>query len=180
MPERGLARSLVEAYVYLDLAAAGGSADAAVADEREGWVLRADGVEVFVPYDAEDAAQEEDATFGTGLSELLDAGQWFMISVSYASRALEGALFYAVGPPDAEAFDAVAADWAFAADAVVEALKFLPEETAELPPDAFWTEMGESARDAEPDRFTRERLESDLAFYRQSLADFRRLHAGDL
>ncbi|MFD0474770.1 hypothetical protein ACFQ0B_45885 [Nonomuraea thailandensis] len=39
--------------------------------------------------------------------------------------------------------------------------------------------MGRSARDAEPGRFTRAKLESDLAFYRQSLADFRHLHTED-
>ncbi|MFC5834255.1 hypothetical protein [Nonomuraea insulae] len=176
MPERGLARSLVEAYVYLDLAASGGSEEAGVTDESDGWAVRADGVEVLVPYDAEDAAQHEGATFGTGLSELLDAGQWVLVGATYASRALEAGLFYAADSSDPEEFDNVTADWAFAADAMVEALKFLPHGAAELPEEAFWTEMGNSARDADPGRFTRTKLESDLAFYRQSLADFHRLH----
>ncbi|WP_043635289.1 hypothetical protein [Nonomuraea candida] len=179
MPERGLARCLVEAYVYLDLAAEGGSERASVSEEPDGWVLRAGGVEVLVPYDAEEAAEHEGATFGTGLSELLDPGQWVLISATYARRALEGGLFYAAGPPDPERYDSVAADWGFAADAVAEALKFFPEGAAELPPEEFWTEMGRQARDDEPARFTRERLEGDLAFYRQSLADFHSLHAGD-
>ncbi|MFB4278027.1 hypothetical protein ACBJ59_22235 [Nonomuraea sp. MTCD27] len=178
MPERGLARSLVEAYVHLDLTASGGSGRAEVTDERDGWLVRAGGVEVLVPYEAEDAAKHEGATFGTGLSELLDPGQWVLVGATYASRALEGGLFYAADPSDPERFDAVATDWSFAADAMAEALKFLPEGAAELPPEAFWTEMGRSARDADPGRFTRAKLESDLAFYRQSLDDFHRLHAG--
>lgn len=176
----GPARSLVEAYVYLDLVAPGGSEQAAVADGDEGWLVRAGGVEVLVPYEAEEAARQSEATFGTGLSALLDPGQWVLVSATYASRALEGGLLLAEDPSDPEGLDAVAADWSFAADAVAEALKFVPEGDAGADgPDleSFWTEMGRSARDAAPGRFTRAKLESDLAFYRQSLADLHRLHA---
>lgn len=176
----GPARSLVEAYVYLDLVAPGGSEQAAVADGDEGWLVRAGGVEVLVPYEAEEAARQSEATFGTGLSALLDPGQWVLVSATYASRALEGGLLLAEDPSDPEGLDAVAADWSFAADAVAEALKFVPEGDAGADgpdPESFWTEMGRSARDAAPGRFTRAKLESDLAFYRQSLADLHRLHA---
>lgn len=176
----GPARSLVEAYVYLDLVAPGGSEQAAVTDGDEGWLVRADGVEVLVPYEAEEAARQSEATFGTGLSALLDPGQWVLVSATYASRALEGGLLLAEDPSDPEGLDAVAADWSFAADAVAEALKFVPEgDVGADGPDleSFWTEMGRSARDAAPGRFTRAKLESDLAFYRQSLADLHRLHA---
>ncbi|MEV0617732.1 hypothetical protein AB0I81_30730 [Nonomuraea sp. NPDC050404] len=179
MPERGVARCLVEAYVYLDLVASGGSEHALVIDEPDGWVVRADDTEVFVPHDAEEAAEHQGATFGTGLSELLDPGQWMLIGTTYATRALEGGLFYAADPSGPEQYEAVAADWSFAAEAMAEALKFLPGDAAEIPPEEFWTEMGRAAREAEPGRFTRRKLESDLAFYRQSLADFQRLHAED-
>ncbi|TYB56159.1 hypothetical protein FXF51_44435 [Nonomuraea sp. PA05] len=177
MPEHGRARSLIEAHLYLDLVVSGGSAQASVSESPDGWLVRAGGVEVLVPYEAERTAKRSGVTFGAGVSELLDAGQWVLVGATYASRALEGGLFFAADPsPDPERFRAVVADWSFAADAVAEALKFLPEGAGELPREAFWTEMGTAARDAEPGRFTRVKLESDLAFYRQSLADFRRLH----
>ncbi|UBU18567.1 hypothetical protein [Nonomuraea gerenzanensis] len=180
MPEPGQARSLVEAHVYLDLAVSGGSAQASVTETPDGWLVRAGGLEVPVPYEAEQAARRTGTTFGTGVSELLDPGQWTLIGATYASRALEGALFFTADPsPDPGRFQAVVADWSYAADALAEALKFLPDGAEALPPETFWTELGRSARDAEPERFTRAKLESDLAFYRQSLADFQRLHAGD-
>ncbi|MFC4116812.1 hypothetical protein [Nonomuraea zeae] len=180
MPEQGLARSLVEAYVYLDLTAPdgepGASRRAEVAQEADGWLVRLGETEVLVPYEAEAGTQEEDLTFGFGLSELIDPGQWVLIAGTYASRALESGLFFAADPSDTGGFDEVADGWQFAADAVAEALKFFPGDAAELPPDAFWSEMGRSLRESEPGRLTRAKLESDLAFYRQSLADFHRLH----
>ncbi|TMR14401.1 hypothetical protein ETD86_28705 [Nonomuraea turkmeniaca] len=179
MPERGLARSLVEAYVHLDLVAHGGepgaSRRAAVAEEQDGWVLRLGDAEVLVPYEAEAGARHEQLTFGSGLSELIDPGQWVLIAATYARRALEGGLFLAAGPSDAGAFDTVAADWRVAADAVAEALKFFPDGATELPQEAFWSEMGRSLRELQPDRLTRRKLEDDLAFYRQSLDDLHRL-----
>ncbi|MEV4475598.1 hypothetical protein [Nonomuraea sp. NPDC049504] len=175
MPDAVMARSLVEAHVYLDLTVSGGSAGAEVIEVPDGWLVRAGGVEVPVSYAGEHAAREARTTFGTGRSELLDAGQWVLIGGTYASRALEGGLFHAACPADPQRVRAVETDWTYAADAVAEALKFLPEGAAALPSEAFWTEMGRSAREAEPGRFTRAKLESDLAFYRQSLADFRRL-----
>ncbi|NUP65055.1 MAG: hypothetical protein HOW71_23140 [Nonomuraea sp.] len=173
MPE--LARSLVEAYVYLDLVAQGGSGRATVAREPEGLLVRLGDVEILVPYEAEAAARESGLTYGSGLSELIDPGQWTLIAATYASRALEGGLFYAADP-DPERFDDVATGWRFAADAVAEALKFFPPGAADLPPGAFWSDLGRSVRESEPGRITRARLEDDLAFYRQSLDDFLRLH----
>ncbi|GAB2925998.1 hypothetical protein ACFMQL_32285 [Nonomuraea fastidiosa] len=175
MLDGATARSLVEAHIYLDLTVSGGSAEASVIEVPDGWLVRAGGVEVPVSYEGEHAARRSGATFGTGASELLDAGQWVLIGATYASRALEGQLDYVAGAPDAERFRAVETDWIYAADAVAEALKFLPEGAAELPPEAFWTEMGRSAREADPGRFTRAKLESDHAFFRQSLGDFRRI-----
>ncbi|MFI6927982.1 hypothetical protein ACIBIZ_49190 [Nonomuraea spiralis] len=181
MPEHGLGRSLVEAYVYIDLVAydgaPGASGGATVAQDDEGLRVRLGDVEVLVPYEDESAARETGVTFGTGLSELLDPGQWVLIATTYASRALEEGLFYAVGPADPARFDSVATGWRFAADAVAEALKFFPPGAAELPPDVFWSGLGRAVREDEPERLTRAKLENDLAFYRQSLDDFQRLHA---
>ncbi|MFG1694882.1 hypothetical protein [Nonomuraea sp. NPDC049309] len=175
MLDGATARSLAEARIYLDLTVAGGSAGASVIEVPDGWLVRAGGVEVPVSYEGEHAARRSGVTFGTGVSELLDAGQWVLVGGTYASRALEGQIHYVAGPPDPERFRAVEADWTFAADAMAEALKFLPEGAAELPPEAFWSDMGRSAREADPGRFTRAKLESDHAFFRQSLEDFRRI-----
>ncbi|MGW2159550.1 hypothetical protein [Nonomuraea sp. NPDC001699] len=180
MPEQGLGRSLVEAYVYIDLVAhsglPGASRNATVSQDPENLRVRLDDVEVVVPVEAERAARETGATFGTGLSELLDPGQWVLIATTYASRALEEGLFYAVGPASPERYDSVATGWLFAADAVAEALKFFPPEAAELPPDDFWSDLGRTVRETEPERLTRQKLEDDLAFYRKSLDDFEGLH----
>jgi hypothetical protein len=181
MSERGMGRSIVEAYVYLDLVARdgepGASRRASLTREQDGIVVRLDALEILVPYEAEVGAREQGAVFGSGLSELIDPGQWILLAATYASRALEGALFYAADPSGGDRYDSVEADWRFAADAVEEALKFFPPGETELPPDAFWTELGRSVRESEPDRLTRPKLESDRALYLQSLDDFRRLHA---
>ncbi|NUW32344.1 hypothetical protein HTZ77_13010 [Nonomuraea sp. SMC257] len=181
MPERGLGRSLVEAYLYLDLVAydgePGASRQATVTREQDGVVVGLGTTEILVPYEAEAGAREEGALFGSGLSELIDPGQWVLIATTYASRALEGALFHAADPSGEHRYEDVAADWRFAAESIAEALKFFPPDEDELPPDAFWTELGRSLRESEPDRLTRQKLESDLALYHQSLDDFHRLNA---
>lgn len=175
MPDLPLARSLVEAYVHLDLVTAGRSRDATVTQEADGWVVRLGDVAVLVPGADELVARQEGLTFGSGLSELIDPGQWVLVAATYASRALEADLLAAAAPEES-ALEEVAAEWRFAADAVAEALKFFPPGMDELPPDAFWTEMGRSLRESQPERVTREKLERDLALYRQSLDDFLRLH----
>ncbi|MEU4326090.1 hypothetical protein [Nonomuraea dietziae] len=183
MPERGRARSLAEGYVYLDLTVRdgeGGAAERATLREGEdAWTLHLDGVEVEVSYQGETTARLTELTFGEGVSELVDAGQWVFVAETYARTALDDGLTFAVGPGDDKLFAGVAAGWELAADALAEALKFLPPGTDSLPPQAFWTPMGVSLREANPERFTRERLESDLLFYRQSLEDLSRLHHKD-
>ncbi|MFI6452359.1 hypothetical protein ACIBF6_12445 [Streptosporangium amethystogenes] len=179
----GPARSLVEAYVHLDLTAPGegpGAAERAVlTEEQEGWRVRLDDGEVFVPYAAETEARRAELTFGSGISELIDPGQWVLVGATYARRALEAAIFFAVDPSSDGRYEAIVSDWRFAADAVLEALKFMPEGAGELPAASFWTEPGRAAYRSEPARFTRARLEDDLAYYRAALDDFLRLHAED-
>ncbi|WP_433221057.1 hypothetical protein [Microtetraspora malaysiensis] len=182
LPGGGLARSLVEAYVYLDLAAGPGGGRAAehavLSEEEDGWRVTLDDAEVVVPYVAEAEARREDLTFGSGISELIDPGQWVLIATTYARRALEAALFFAADPSSDERYMGIVADWRFAADAVGEALKFVPDDADALPEAWFWTESGREAHEREPARFTRVRMESDLAYYRAALDDFVRLHAG--
>ncbi|GAA4520767.1 hypothetical protein [Nonomuraea ferruginea] len=175
MPEQGLARTLVEAYIHLDLA--GRSRGASTEEVDDGWLVRLGDAEVFVPQESEAWAREQGLTFGAGLSELIDPGQWVLVATTYARRALEGSLSFAADPSDAGKFDEVATGWRFAADAVAEALKFFPDGAAELTDEDFWTEAGRSLRESEPGRLTRGKLERDLAFYRGSLDDFLRLHA---
>ncbi|MFE0078764.1 hypothetical protein ACFWYW_58845 [Nonomuraea sp. NPDC059023] len=60
---------------------------------------------------------------------------------------------------------------------MAEALRFVPIGADRAPADAFWTPAGRTVHRENPERFTREALEADLAHYRQNLDDFRRLHA---
>ncbi|MEU4699264.1 hypothetical protein [Nonomuraea dietziae] len=177
----GPARSLVEAYVHLDLAVLGeqpGAAERAVRTEEEnGWRVRLDDTEVFVPYEAELEARREELTFGSGLSQLIDPGQWVLLGATYARRAIDAALFFAADPTSDDEYTAIVTDWRFAADAVAEALKFLPDGADRVPAGFFWTDLGRAAFEREPERFTQARMEDDLAFYRKSLDDFVRLHA---
>ncbi|MGW0478321.1 hypothetical protein [Nonomuraea sp. NPDC003214] len=168
------ARSLVEAYVYLDITSPG--AERAVTEQDDDWLVRAGDAEVVVPFVSEEEARLEDATFGLGLSELIDLGQWVLIAATYADRALEGGLLYSADTTVDERYHDVVADWRFAADAVAEALKFVRSDGTPPPPEAFWTDMGRAAYEDNPERFTYEALADDLAYYRDSLTNFQRLH----
>ncbi|MEV7969726.1 hypothetical protein AB0O34_27665 [Sphaerisporangium sp. NPDC088356] len=185
------ARTLVEAYLYIDLTVAAGDdgdlpADfsamrwATLSEGQEAWTLRFDGpdtgrrhlIEILVPYQTESEARRDRLRFGPGVSELIDAGQWLSISLAYAQRALNADLSYAEAPGDEESYTDVVLNWEFARDAAAEAAKFLPVGADEVPPEAFWTEPGAAVRAADPERFTRPRLEDDIAFYQQNIDDF--------
>jgi hypothetical protein len=190
-PER-YARTLVEAYLYISLtASAAGLGDDVPRDVRaettltegaDAWTLRYTGsgdaprIEVLVRYATEAEARQDDLRFGSGVSTLLDAGQWLQIAAVYARRALREGLFFAQDPTGEDRYLSVVDGWELARDATVEAAKFLPADADEVPATAVWTEMGTSAREESPERFTRDRIESDIAFCGQSLDDFRRLH----
>lgn len=178
------ARTLAEAHLYLGLTSAeagdeAGRAEPTLTEGPQAWTLRrADPpAEVLVPYASEAEARRDGLRFGTGLSALIDAGEWLQIAAVYARRARRESLFFAQDPGDDERYQSIVDGWELARDATVEAAKFLTDDSDELPAEAFWTEMGTSARRESPDRFTRDRLESDIEFCEQSLADFRRLHA---
>jgi hypothetical protein len=194
-PPSGHARTLIEAFLYLDLTAHGLDPDqspdfttldhdpaavsrqAVLTEEEDAWRVRLGDVEVLVPYASESEARSEDLTFGSGLSELIDPGQWALIAVTYGNRALEASFFFAADSSDDAQYESITADWRFAADAVAEALKFLPDDADELPAEELWTAMSQAVREEEPQRFTRSALQQELAYYRQSLTDFHRLHA---
>jgi hypothetical protein len=187
------ARTLVEAHLYisLTLSADGSRGDAArnyqaltaLIEGPNAWTLRfeepgggAPPIEICVRYETEAEARHDALTFGWGASEVIDAGQWLQISAVYARRALREGLFFATDPTDGEKYQGIVSGWKLARDTTSEAAKFLDDDD-EMPDSAFWTTMGMSARRESPERFTRERLDSDYVFCQTSLDDFLRLHA---
>jgi hypothetical protein len=183
----------VEAYLYISLTtSAEGLGEDVPRDPRaattltegqDAWTLdygHGDGrrIELLVRYETEAEARQADLRFGSGVSDLIDAGQWLQVAAVYARRALREGLFFAQDPTGAERFQGIVEGWELARDATIEAAKFLPDDADEVPATALWTQMGAAARQESPERFTRDRLESDIAFCQQSLDDFRRLHGG--
>ncbi|MFB9837348.1 hypothetical protein [Actinoallomurus acaciae] len=190
------ARTLVEAHVHIGLTAAEAEAEAegdealgetidqtTLTEGTDAWTLRYEGaggppIEVLVRYADEAEARRYDLRFGTGVSELVDAGQWVQVAAIYARRARRESLFFAENPTGEERYRSIVDGWGLARDATIEAIKFLTDDAEELGDDAFWTAMGTSARRESPERFTRERLEDDITFCERSLEAFQRLHAG--
>lgn len=188
------ARTLVEAHVYIGLTAAAAEAggdealgetidQTTLTEGTDAWTLRYEGtadgppIEVLVRYESEAEARRYDLRFGTGVSEVIDAGQWVQVAAIYARRARRESLFFAEDPTGEERYLSIVDGWGLARDATIEAIKFLTDDAEELGDDAFWTAMGTSARQESPERFARERLESDITFCERSLDDFQRLHA---
>ncbi|WP_214411987.1 hypothetical protein [Sphaerisporangium fuscum] len=187
------ARTLLEAHLYVTLTAGGPDAaetehdfeaHTTLTEGAEEWTLRFDGhplglpvlVEVQVPYDSEAEARAERLPFGSGRSELIDAGQWRALGASYARRAMREDLMFAAAPGDRERFEEVLLTWELARDATIEAARFLPEGADEVPGSGFWTEQGAEVRREAPGRFTRESLEDDIYTYQEMLDDFVAAH----
>ncbi|WP_280426128.1 hypothetical protein [Nocardia carnea] len=174
------ARTLVEASTYLSLlAAAGGAADqgppaTSLIEGREAWTVRSAFGDVAVRYLSEDVSRKMGVIYGLGVSQLIDAGQWILIAETFASRALEAGMSYA-GQSDQDR-TTVEQNWRFAAEALGEAMKFLPEGAHRLPDKAFWSELGERFAHEHPDRVTRAQLVDDYEFYTGALDDFRALY----
>ncbi|WP_424535182.1 hypothetical protein ACOZ38_34210 [Sphaerisporangium viridialbum] len=186
-----LARTLVEAYLFVDLTAMASEQDDAHEPARDyeahtklsegsgAWRLRFDGhglglalaFEVLVPYESEFQARREHLRFGDGPSRLIDAGQWRVVSAGYAARAMADDLRYREGSEDSALLESVVLGWESARDAVAEVAKFLPEGSGEVPATAFWSDMGEAALRDEPELFTREAVEGDVAFFQRRLDD---------
>jgi hypothetical protein len=83
-------------------------------------------------------------------SELLDPGEWLVVADLAANRA-----------PAADQ-----ADFALAAAAIDEVLKFIPDGADEVPEAALRGGTGREAYAREPGRFRRRRLEAVAAAYR--------------
>lgn len=179
------ARTLAEAQVYVSvMTAADETAPATapapiepgpnLAEGEDAWTLTTTAGEISVPYASEDAARTIGSRFGLGLSQLIDAAQWALVAATYARRALEADMAYTGGPDQDRG--SVELNWEFAADAVGEALKFLPEGAEVVPAAGVWSELGRQAVEQSPELVTRSKLVDDLEYYRGTLDDFRALY----
>ncbi|MGO4615860.1 hypothetical protein AB4305_15945 [Nocardia sp. 2YAB30] len=177
------ARTLAEAQTYLSLMAAAddapdatqpGPPETSLTEGEEAWTVHSELGDVEVPYVSEAACRTVGIWFGLGISQLVDAGQWILVSGTYARRAIDADLAYQ-GQPGQDR-GKVELNWQFAAEAVGEAIKFLPEGANRLPDEAFWSEQGEQLRRDQPERITRAQLADDQEYYTGTLEDFRALY----
>ena len=107
-------------------------------------------------------------------STIIDPGEFYEVATLTAAAARVPA-----NPSPEQLGDAydAAGD---AAASVEEVLKFVPAGASSVPAEAFTSERGRAARDADPSRFERDRLEGMLAERRQEyLMLARRLEALD-
>jgi hypothetical protein len=175
------ARTLAEAHIYASVMAAAEAPAASdfaesLVEGAEVWTVNVRGYEIEVPYASEQAARQVGARFGLGVSQLVDAGQWVLVATTYARRALDLDLAYDNGPESERR--SIELNWMFAADALAEAVKFLPADAAQIPADVLWSELGRQTYQQQPALFEREKLIDDLEYYRGTLDDFRALHGG--
>jgi hypothetical protein len=183
------ARTLAEGHTYISLMAAADPSDVShgpsipattLTEGAEAWTLSyargANPIQVEVPYMSEDVARRFGVAFGLGVSQLIDADQWSQVAATYFRRAFDLAFSLAdgVGTPDERRL--VELNWEYAAEAQGEAVKFLPEGAHEIPPEAFWSELGTQVHTDQPELFTREKVLDDYEYYRGALEDFRSLH----
>ncbi|MEU4389761.1 hypothetical protein [Kribbella sp. NPDC023855] len=145
-----------------------------VVEGADAWTVTTTAGEITVPYVSEDAARKIGARFGLGVSELVDAAQWALVAAMYGRRALTADMAYTGGPDQDRT--TVELNWEFAAEAVGEALKFLPEGAEVVPAEAIWSEMGKRAVAQSPELVYRSKLIDDLEHYRGTLDDFRALY----
>jgi hypothetical protein len=179
------ARTLAEAQVYVSLSTVVDKALPATepapiepgvnsVEGEDAWTLTTTAGQIVVPYASEQAARSVGSRFGLGVSSLVDAAQWVLVAEAYARRALAADLDY-TGEPDQDR-SSVELNWEFAADAVGEALKFLPDGAEDVPESGVWSDLGTRSRAQNPQMLTRGKLTDDLQYYRGTLDDFRALY----
>jgi hypothetical protein len=177
------ARTLAEAYAYLELSAPPG--EEAVDYDRystltrhaDRYVLRFDGpyqeewftAEVSVPLDGLGSDPDLPLSYGDGPSRLLDAGQWYALEQGYAGMAEVGRT-----SPVPDDYYAVVDAWQRARAALAEIEKLLPAGAAELPDESFWSQQGHRVRAAAPQAFRRLRLATARERYGRELAELTR------
>jgi hypothetical protein len=92
-------------------------------------------------------------------SQLIDAGQWRWVADLTSGDVPED------DPREARR------SLAIAGAAVEEVVKFVPPGETEVPERAFWSELGRRTRDADPSRFTLDRLLAARTAYRERAED---------
>ncbi|MFI5733173.1 hypothetical protein ACIA49_23875 [Kribbella sp. NPDC051587] len=179
------ARTLTEAQVYESvLTAADESAPAVPAPDLQpgvnlvegetSWTYHSTAGAIEVAYESESAARKLGLPFGLGVSTLLDAAQWAILASTFGRRALTADMSY-TGQPDQDR-SIVELNWEYAAYAVREALKFLPEDADQVPDSAIWSDFGRQALVESPQLVHRAKLVDDLQYYEGTLDDFRALY----
>jgi hypothetical protein len=152
-----LARTIAEARLYMDLQPceacgylgfAGSMATARAVVRFSGQCSRCKAVREFT-FRLPDEAYE--GFGGANPSELLDPGEWLVVADLAARHS---------PVPDA-------ADYALAAAAIDEVLKFIPSGAEAVPPEALHTVTGRAAYEQEPGRFRKSRLTAVADAYRQ-------------
>lgn len=167
-----LARTSAEAHLYMSLAACDSCGETGFSPASSS-VVEVDGdlasrYSGFCP----NCGQEREFTFriphelllpdpdapsfgGDQPSELIDAGQW----VWYADRLTSAIPAEpTVDMPEAER-RRIRAALRRAAAAIAEAEKFAPAGADAVPPEGFWTDLGQAVYSQEPGRFSIRRLE---------------------
>ncbi|MFK4085634.1 hypothetical protein ACI2LF_16115 [Kribbella sp. NPDC020789] len=181
------ARTLTEAQVYESMLTAADESAAAVpppelqpgvnlVDGERSWIFHSTAGPIEVEYESESAARKLGVPFGLGVSTLLDAAQWAILASTFGRRALTADMAY-TGQPDQDR-STVEVNWEYAAYAVREALKFLPDDADQVPESAIWSEFGRQALAESPQLLHRAKLLDDLQYYEGTLADFRALYDG--
>ena len=179
------ARTLIEAQVYESVMTAADESVPAVppppvqrgvnVDEGEtAWTYHSTVGDIVIEYVSEDASRKLGLPFGLGVSTLLDAAQWAMLAATFGRRALTADMAY-TGQPGQDRY-LVELNWEYAAYAVQEALKFLPEDAEQVPESAIWSEFGRQALADSPQLVHRAKLVDDLEYYEGTLSDFRALY----
>jgi hypothetical protein len=154
-----LARTIAEARLYMDLQPcdacgylgfAGSMAAARAVVRFSGQCPRCKSQRAFT-FQLPDRSYE--GFGGADPSALLDPGEWLVVADLAARHS---------PVPDA-------ADYALAAAAIDEVLKFIPSGADTVPPDALHTATGRAAYQQEPGRFHRSRLAAVADSYRRHL-----------
>ena len=179
------ARTLIEAQVYLSLVAAADPNVPSVPPEEpqpgvnttegpDAWVYSTPAGDISISYASEKTATTLGLHFGLGRSRLIDAAQWAMVARSYAQKALDADMAY-TGAAEQDR-SVIELNWEFAAEAIGEAIKFLPDDADEVPDSEIWSAYGARAKISHPNLVHRAKLQDDLEYFRGVLADFRALY----
>jgi hypothetical protein len=193
-----IARSLWEAEIYVALKLAEAeprsTADLKPAPPLEpgqnitegpdAWLYASPVGEITVPYTSERTSTLSGAHFGLGRSRLVDAAEWVKVAHLYGERAIEDQMHFS-GEPVPAGDDPeyrkrrynVELGWELAAEAIVQAMAFLPEGADKVPDSAIWSDFGAAAVADDQYLVTRARLEEDLEYFRGVLQDFRDFHS---